>query len=86
MNTGNNIYSLPVDIEEVGFSDHHLVSWSLDIKRDQLAYTTTRRRIWKDFDAAKLKSDLLASELCTPSMITTSDLTVEQLVPDMIKH
>ena len=28
---GNNIDSLAVDIEEVRFSDHHLVSWSLDI-------------------------------------------------------
>ena len=75
--TSNNLLPQSISVDEVGISDHHLVSWSVDINRDAPTYTTTRKRIWKNFNIHKFKSDLLASELSTSC---SADVPLDQMV------
>ena len=51
--TSNNLPTPSISIDEVGISDHHIVSWSVDNNRDTPTYTNTRKQLWKNFDVHK---------------------------------
>lgn len=79
--TRSNHGELPIDVEDVGFSDRHLVSWSLDINEEPPPqYVTAKRRAWKNFEVSKFKLDLLASVLCTSTTLARSAQTFDELV------
>ena len=77
---GTNHDALSIDVEEVGFSDHHLVSWSFDINQEPPQYVTVKRHAWKNFDVSKFKLDLLASDLCTSTILARNAQSVDELV------
>jgi hypothetical protein len=51
-------------VRSVGLSDHHLVQWSVMMRRPDVTFRTAVHRDWKAFDLASYTADLSASPLC----------------------
>ena len=73
---------LPPPIVQVGlpgeFSDHSLLVFQLPIPRPPPSFISVSTRSWKDFDEGKFRDELLASPLCSPSILS-SELSVDEL-------
>ena len=64
---------------DIGISDHHLVTWSVNIRKTTAPnYVTSERRLWKNLDVARFRTALLSSSLCTDE-VTGSDLNVDAM-------
>ena len=59
----------PVDVtvEEIGISNHRLLSWTADIRRPPPVYVTSSHRRWCSFDPDVFRSDLSTSAICNPA-------------------
>ena len=53
----------PVDVLDVGLSDHRLLRWTAPLTRPPPVYTTVVRRSWGRLDADALRAGLLSSAL-----------------------
>ena len=53
-----------VDVVDVGLSDHHLLSWSVDATRPDIPAIVDRRRSWRRLDIDQFRSMLSSSSLC----------------------
>ena len=54
----------PVDIIDVGLSDHQLLRWTAPLVRPPPVYTTAVRRPWNRLDADAFRAGLRTSLLC----------------------
>lgn len=54
----------PVQVLDVGHSDHRLIKWSMDLQPPAPRYETVTRRQWKQFRPDDFKTELRASVLC----------------------
>ena len=73
---------LPPPIVQVGlpgeFSDHSLLVFQLPIPRPPPSFANVSTRSWKNFDEEQFRDELLASPLCSPSILST-ELFVDKL-------
>jgi len=79
----------PVDVLDVGLSDHRLLRWSAPLTRPCPVYTPVTCRPWKQMDAAAFRSALLSSPLCSPdswSQLGVDDLALlyDSVVTDIL--
>ena len=56
-----------MSIDDVGLSDHFLLSWLAKLAQPPLTYITSTRRNWKDFDYDAFVYQLAQTELCLTS-------------------
>ena len=62
----SSLGGLDVSVLDVGLSDHHLLSWSVNTRQSQQRQPlqTIVSRPWRSLDVERLRSELLASPLC----------------------
>ena len=66
-----------LQVEDIGLSDHHLITWSVSLRKTTAPnYVTSERRPWKNLDVAKFRSALRSSSLCTDDT-TGTDFDVD---------
>jgi len=66
--------SCPVDVLDIGLSDHRLLRWTAPLARPPPVYTTVVRRSWGRLDTDAFRAGLLMSELCRPDAWSTVDV------------
>ena len=55
-----------LQVDDIGLSDHHLITWSVNVRKTTTPnYVTSERRPWKNLDVAQFRSALRSSSLCT---------------------
>lgn len=63
--TSAQLQPYEMNVDSVGFSDHSLVQWKLNIPvKNAATYITKESRLWKKFDVDKFREDLQSSTLC----------------------
>jgi len=75
--TRDDLPAPPVDVLDLGLSDHRLLRWSAPLARETPVYTSSTTRPWYQLDAAAFRTALLSSQLGNPSLWTGLD--VDQL-------
>jgi hypothetical protein len=55
-----------VNVMDVGFSDHHMLLWSINVTRVTPSVTTVCSRPWRQLDYDHFQTLLSASKLCQP--------------------
>jgi exonuclease III len=63
----------PVEVIDVGLSDHKLIKWSMDTQRLPPVYETTVSRNWKNLKIDLFKDQIADSDLCDPDVINSLD-------------
>ena len=70
-----------IKVTDIGFSDHRLVQWLLELETTTPVYESISRRAWRSFNTDASKSELQNSLICDKSIITSPPH------PDkMVKH
>ena len=66
-----------LQVDDIGLSDHHLITWSVNVRKTTAPnYVTSERRPWKNLDVAQFRSALRSSSLCTDDT-TGTDFDVD---------
>ena len=69
----------PVEVVDVGLSDHRLLRWTTSLTKPSPVYTTRTSRPWRYLDADEFRAALMSSPLCHPD--AWIDLDTDALVP-----
>ena len=85
--TGNSQLPAAVVVEEVGLSDHMLLSLSINISSSPVPqYATISKRVLKKFNINSFQNKILKSTLCTADFAnddSCSSLDVDSMVNDL---
>ena len=68
-----------LQFDDIGISDHHLMTWSVNVcKTTAPNYVTCERRLWKNLDVAQFRNALHSLSLCIDDT-TGTDLDVNEM-------
>jgi hypothetical protein len=57
---------IPINVADIGLSDHYLLEWSVDLARPTDVATEVQSRAWGRLDKAAFRAALADSALCRP--------------------
>jgi len=68
--TCDDLPLLPVEVVDVGLSDHRLLRWTTSLAKPSPAYTTRTTRPWRQLNADEFRAALMWPPLCHPDAWT----------------
>jgi len=68
-----------LQVDDIGISDHHLITWSVNVRKTTTSkYVTSEPWLCKNLDVTQFRSALHSSSLCTDDT-TGTDLNVDEM-------